>query len=72
MEVEGTAPAWCYGEVLVRDALELLFVVAVGGMVWAAVGKLRRGEIEVVRCEGCGRPTSNAYRVCKHCGAPRP
>jgi uncharacterized OB-fold protein len=58
--------------VLLRDALEALFVVAVGGMVWQTIGKLRRREIEVIRCEHCGRPTSNAYAVCKHCGAPRP
>jgi uncharacterized OB-fold protein len=57
--------------VFLRDGLELLFVVAVGGMLWSAVRKLRRGEIQVVRCERCGRPTSNAYAVCKHCGAPR-
>ncbi len=57
---------------LLRDALEALFVVAVGGMVWSAVGKLRRGDITVVRCEECGRPTSNAYPMCKHCGAARP
>ena len=55
-----------------RDALEALFVVAVGGMVWQTVGKLRRREIQVIRCDHCGRPTSNAYAVCKHCGAPRP
>jgi len=58
--------------VLLRDALELLFVIAVGGMVVSTIGKLRRGEIRVIRCETCGRPTSNAYAVCKHCGAPRP
>ena len=57
---------------VVRDALELLFVIAAGGMVVSAVRKLRRGEIEVIRCEACGRPCSNAYSVCKHCGAPRP
>ena len=55
-----------------RDALELLFVIAVGGMLWSAVTKLRRHEINVVVCDHCGRPTSNAYPVCKHCGAPRP
>jgi uncharacterized OB-fold protein len=57
---------------VLRDLLELLFVVALGGMVWSAIGKLRRGEISVIRCEQCGRPTSNAYPTCKHCGAPRP
>lgn len=60
------------GSEAVRDSFELLFVIAAGGMVWSAVGKLRRGEITVVRCGECGRPCSNAYAVCKHCGAPRP
>jgi uncharacterized OB-fold protein len=57
--------------VFLRDTLELLIVIAVGGMVWSAIVKLRRGQIPVVRCEQCGRPTSNAYAICKHCGAPR-
>jgi hypothetical protein len=56
----------------VRDGLEVLMVVAVGGMVWSAVGRLRRGEIRVYRCAACDRPTSRAYPRCKHCGAPRP
>ena len=56
---------------ILRDTLEVLFVIAVGGMLWSAIVKLRRGEISVVLCEHCGRPTSNAYAVCKHCGAPR-
>jgi hypothetical protein len=57
---------------LVRDALELLFVVAVGGMLVSAVRKLRAGQIQVVRCTACDRPTSRAYPRCKHCGAPLP
>ena len=57
---------------LVRDALEVLVVIAVGGILWASIGRLRRGEIRVVRCEACGRPTSRAYPNCKHCGVPRP
>lgn len=60
------------GSSLLRDGLELLFVIAAGGMVVSAVRRLRRGEIAVVRCESCGRPCSNAYSVCKHCRAPRP
>ncbi|MCB1013654.1 MAG: hypothetical protein KDB10_00860 [Acidimicrobiales bacterium] len=55
-----------------RDLLEVAMVVALGGILWSAVGRLRRGEIAVVRCGECGRPTSRAYPVCKHCGAPRP
>jgi len=55
-----------------RDALESLVVIAVGGMTWSVVTKLRRGEIQVVRCEHCGATTSNAYPNCKHCHLPRP
>lgn len=56
-------------DALVRDALEVLIVIAVGGMLWSAVRRLRRGEIKVVRCPACDRPTSRAYPQCKHCGA---
>ncbi|HYF45052.1 MAG TPA: hypothetical protein VD926_02505 [Acidimicrobiales bacterium] len=55
----------------VRDALEILIVIAIGGILWSVIGKLRRGEISVVRCEACDRPTSRAYPNCKHCGTPR-
>lgn len=54
-----------------RDALELLFVVAVGSMLVAAVRKLRRGEIVANRCDACARPISNAYPRCPRCGAPQ-
>jgi len=57
---------------LVRDALEVLIVVAVGGMVWSVVGRFRRGELEVHPCPDCGRPTSRAYPACRHCGAVLP
>jgi uncharacterized OB-fold protein len=57
------------GDTLVRDGLELLFVVAVGGMLFSALRKLRAGQITVMRCPSCGRPTSRAYPRCKHCGA---
>ncbi|HEX2699559.1 MAG TPA: hypothetical protein VHM89_05065 [Acidimicrobiales bacterium] len=60
------------GQSLVRDGLELLFVVAVGGMVWSAVQRLRAGRIEVYRCGTCGRPASRAYPDCTRCGAPLP
>ncbi|HVL27279.1 MAG TPA: hypothetical protein VM390_03985 [Acidimicrobiales bacterium] len=53
---------------LVRDALEVLMVVAVGGMLWSAVGRIRRGEMAVVRCPSCGRPSSRAYARCPRCG----
>ena len=54
-----------------RALLELGMVVAVGGILWSSIARLRRGEIKVVRCEACGRPTSRAYPNCKHCGVPR-
>jgi len=54
---------------LVRDALEVLLVVAVGGVLWSAVGRMRRGEVQVVRCPSCGRAVSRAYERCGHCGA---
>ena len=54
-------------EAVVRDGLELLFVIAVGGMLWSAVRRLRAGHIEVFRCPACERPTSRAYPRCTHC-----
>jgi hypothetical protein len=56
---------------LVRDLLEIAILVAVIGMLVSAVRRLRRGQIDVVRCQECGRPTSRAYPNCKHCGAVR-
>lgn len=58
------------GDILVRDALELLIVIAVGGMVVSAIARLRRREIPVYRCTACDRPTSRAYPRCKHCDTP--
>jgi len=55
---------------LVRDALEVLMVVAVGGILWSVIARLRRGEISVVRCPSCGRPVSRADGRCRECGAP--
>lgn len=60
------------GDTLVRDAIEVLFVVAVGGMLWSAARRLRRGEIKAYVCVACGRPTSRAYPRCKHCDAEQP
>jgi uncharacterized OB-fold protein len=54
---------------IVRDVLEVLLVVAVGGILWSAVGRIRRGEVSVVRCAACGRTVSRAYEACPHCGA---
>ncbi len=50
-----------------RDGLELLFVIAVGGMLWSAVRRLRAGQIDVFRCPACERPTSRAYPRCTRC-----
>jgi uncharacterized OB-fold protein len=54
---------------LVRDALEVLMVVAVGGILWSAISRLRRGEIAVSRCPECGRAVSRADGRCRECGA---
>ena len=56
---------------LVRDLIEIAIVIAVIGMLVSAVRRVRRGQIAVVRCTACGRPTSRAYPRCKHCGAER-
>ena len=58
-------------DAVLRNGLELLFVVAVGGMLWSAVRRLRAGQVTVPRCTRCGRATSRAYPECVHCGAPR-
>lgn len=54
---------------LLRDALELLFVCAVGGTLFSAVRRLKNGEIQANICGACGRPTSRAYPRCTKCGA---
>jgi predicted amidophosphoribosyltransferase len=54
---------------LVRDALEVMLVIAVGGILWSAIARIRRGEVKVVRCPACGRAASRAYERCGHCGA---
>jgi uncharacterized OB-fold protein len=53
-----------------RDALETLFVVAIGGMVASVVRQARDGTLPIYRCRACGRVTSRAYEGCRHCGAP--
>ena len=58
------------GGTLVRDALEVVIVLAVGGMVVSAVRRLWRGQIKVYRCPACDRPTTRANPRCRHCGAP--
>lgn len=60
------------GDTLVRDGLELLFVIAVGGILVSSVRRLRAGQIKAYTCVACGRPTSRAYPRCKHCDAVQP
>jgi uncharacterized OB-fold protein len=55
---------------LVRDALEVLMVVAVGGILWSAIARMRRGEISVARCPACGRAVSRADARCRECDTP--
>jgi rubrerythrin len=55
---------------LVRDALEVLLVIAIGGILWSAIGRMRRGEVSVARCGSCGHTVSRAYQDCPHCDAP--
>lgn len=59
-------------ETLIRDLLEVLVVIAVGGMLVSVIRRLRRGEIPVHRCPACERPTTRANGICKHCGEPLP
>jgi hypothetical protein len=57
---------------LVRDLFELLIIVAIGGMVWSVLSRLRRGELKVPACPECGGPASRAYPRCRHCGVELP
>ncbi|MBI1844546.1 MAG: hypothetical protein HYR89_08080 [Actinobacteria bacterium] len=57
---------------LIRDVLEVLLAVAVGGMLWSVIRRGRRGELRVYRCVACDRPTSRGYPRCKHCGVEQP
>lgn len=54
---------------LLRNALEVAVIIALGGMVWSAFRRLRAGQVEVHLCPACARPTSRAYPECRHCGA---
>ncbi len=57
---------------LVRDGLEVAIIVAIGGMLWSVLSRLRRGRLTVPRCPDCGEPASRAYPQCRHCGAVLP
>ena len=60
------------GDTFVRTLLEVLIVVAVGGMLFSSVRRLRAGALPVYRCPSCARPTTRANGVCKHCGVELP
>lgn len=55
---------------LVRDALELAMVVALAGMLWSVVARIRRDRATVPRCRSCGRPVSPTYARCPRCATP--
>ncbi len=59
------------GEALVRHGLELLVVVALGGMLWSVVRRWASGQVTVPHCRACGSPTSRAHPRCRRCGASR-
>ncbi len=56
-------------EALVRVGLELVIVIAVGGMLVSALRRLLKGQVTVHRCPACERPTTRANPRCRHCGA---
>ncbi len=53
---------------VVQYVAEGLMVVAIGGMLWSAVSRVRRGKVNVVTCPACQRTASRAYRYCHRCG----
>ncbi|MGI8759355.1 MAG: hypothetical protein ACR2K0_08625 [Acidimicrobiales bacterium] len=55
-----------------RNGIELLMVIAIGGMLWSVVQRLVRGKLRVYRCASCHRPTSRGYPRCRHCGHEQP
>ncbi|SHE30959.1 hypothetical protein SAMN02745225_00256 [Ferrithrix thermotolerans DSM 19514] len=57
---------------LIRDAIELLFVVAIAGMIGSILKRITRGGVHVYLCPTCSRPTSRAYPRCRHCNSGLP
>ncbi len=53
---------------MVRDLLDVLLAVAVGGMFVSAVTRLRRGQARPRLCAGCGRAVARVYATCPGCG----
>jgi len=54
---------------MMRDLIEVAMAVAVGGMAFSALARLRRGEARPGLCPGCGRTVARVYDACPHCGA---
>lgn len=59
-------------QTLLRAGLEILIVIAIGGMLVSVIRRLRLGQISVHRCPECERPTTRANGICKHCGVALP
>jgi predicted amidophosphoribosyltransferase len=55
---------------MVRNVAEILITVAIGGMLFSAVTRLRRGQAKPRLCPGCGRTVSRVYEACPRCGMP--
>jgi predicted amidophosphoribosyltransferase len=55
---------------MVRNVSEILITVAVGGMLFSALTRLRRGQAIPRLCPGCRRTVSRVYDVCPRCGEP--
>ena len=55
---------------MVRNVAEILLVIAVGGMLFSALTRLRRGQAIPRLCPGCSRTVSRVYDACPRCGHP--
>ncbi|HVL05679.1 MAG TPA: hypothetical protein VM388_06810 [Acidimicrobiales bacterium] len=53
---------------MVRDVAEVLITVAIGGMLFSALARLRRGQASPRLCPGCGRTVARVYETCPRCG----
>lgn len=55
---------------MVRNVAEILMTVAIGGMLFSALARLRRGQAIPRLCPGCGRTVARVYATCPRCGQP--
>ncbi|HWI05641.1 MAG TPA: hypothetical protein VNT52_17675 [Acidimicrobiales bacterium] len=55
---------------MVRDVAEVLMTVAIGGMLFSVLARLRRGQANPRLCPGCGRTVARVYETCPRCGQP--